>query len=143
MHKIARNPLSMISNLYLQPFLQKLTIYANYPKSQKQKNSPFPHFNTAQRSKTEAETLEIAPKVLSVPFLHSTMIPPSFLTPNYLQHPNSSPPQLLLKTQPQPFLVFSMPQLTFYHLFYHCTLGQTIPISSLGTNTHSSDIFFP
>ena len=68
MRKNARNPLSMISNLYLKPFRQKLIFYANYPQNKKNKKGLFPHFNTAQCSKTEAEALKIAPEMLLVLF---------------------------------------------------------------------------
>ena len=46
MQKTMRNPLVMISKLYLKPFGLKLRMYANYPQNCTSKNDPLPHFNT-------------------------------------------------------------------------------------------------
>ena len=43
-------------------------IYANYPKRKKTKKGLFWRFYTAQRLKTGAEALKIAPEMLSIPF---------------------------------------------------------------------------
>ena len=91
MQKTLRNPLVTISELYLMPFWQKLTIYATYPQKCTQKRAPYHTLRPLNPLKTWFE----APKLFlkdCPPLISNTYASPPFsFTPSYILISKSDP----------------------------------------------------
>ena len=118
-------------------------IYVNYPKRKKHQKGPILTLLHASTLKDWGWSPQKCSWDAVYPILVFHPDPP---TPLFsllaMSTPKFYPANLLLETQPHPFLAFFKPNLTLWHKLCHSKLAQRLPRSSLGTHALNLETLF-
>ena len=116
-------------------------IYVNYPKRKKNQIGPISTLLHCSTLNDWAWSPQNCSWDTGYPILvfHSDPPPFSLLA---MSTPKFYPANLLLETQPHPFLAFFKPNLTLWHKLCHSKLVQRLPRSSLGTHALNLETLF-